>query len=121
MRRPRRLTETSRLLSRKARGAGVLLASQFHRTVLGVHEHHPGSPALGFGFFDIGRTIKHKQLPGEQNDTLMGAGVGVELNILDHLILSFDWGSALSRARKNTVVEIDKGSSEAYFSATLVY
>ena len=73
------------------------------------------------GFFDIGRTLKHKQIAGEQNDTLMGVGVGVELNVLDRLILSFDWGSALSRARKNTPVEIDKGSSEAYFSATLVY
>ncbi len=73
------------------------------------------------GFFDIGRTIKHKQTAGEMNDTLMGIGVGVELNVLDRLILSFDWGSALSRARKGTIIEIDKGSSEAYFSATLVY
>jgi hypothetical protein len=73
------------------------------------------------GFFDVGRTIKHDQTAGEQNETLMGVGVGVELNILDRLILSFDWGSALRKARKKTLVEIDSGSSEAYFSATLVY
>jgi hypothetical protein len=73
-------------------------------------------------FFDYGRTITEGNVPGEFNDTLMAAGPGVELRILDHLILSFDYGVALKDVKRVGAPPVaTAGSHEFHFSGSLIY
>ncbi len=71
-------------------------------------------------FYDIGRTINTKT-PGvtfERDDTIMGAGVGAELSVKQHVSVRVDWGVALRDLDEEGV---DAGDSEVHFVATLVY
>lgn len=70
------------------------------------------------GFFDAGRVWVSDRQPGEDHETLLGAGLGVELRFLSHLVVSFDWGRALREARGG---ELEKGNNEYHFVATLIY
>jgi hemolysin activation/secretion protein len=70
------------------------------------------------GFVDAGRVWVSDRQPGEDHETLVGAGLGVELRILSNLVVSFDWGRALREARGG---ELEKGNNEYHFVATLIY
>lgn len=76
------------------------------------------------GFFDAGRVTNNNRQFFESDETLVGAGVGLELVISRQLQAScrLDWGTALSPVRDytgNTLVDV--GHSELYFSFTLLY
>lgn len=69
------------------------------------------------GFIDVGRTINSDRLPFERDETLIGAGVGAELQFRRNVNLRVDWGIALS--------DIDdrysSGSSRVHFMGTLLF
>ncbi len=68
-------------------------------------------------FFDAGHTTNNESLVGEiVDETLLGAGLGIELQLRNNLSLRFDWGRALREARGG---EINAGSSEYHFMMTL--
>ena len=69
-------------------------------------------------FVDAGRVWVSERRPGESHETLVGAGLGVELRFLSNLVVSFDWGRALRTARDG---ELPKGNNEYHFVATLIY
>ncbi len=68
------------------------------------------------GFVDLG----HTQINGTGNDvddqTLMGAGGGVEFLFKQNLSVRFDWGVALRDAN-----EVTSGSNQIHFVATVLY
>jgi hypothetical protein len=76
-------------------------------------------------FVDAGRTIQAKRVPGENNETLVSTGLGLELQVfklrfLSNLTLSFDWGHALRDARLDTTNEVEAGDDRFHFLATIV-
>ena len=70
-------------------------------------------------FFDYGRAIQAGNVVGETNDTLMGAGPGVELRLFDNLVISFAYGVALHDVRGGLIAK--EGSHEFHFSGSLIY
>ncbi len=69
------------------------------------------------GFFDIGRTISSEAFSFEKSQTLMGTGFGIELQYRSNLSLRVDWGFAL----EDVPGQVESGSSEIHFAATIVY
>jgi len=74
-------------------------------------------------FCDAARTTSAKGIPGEGNNTLVGVGLGVELRIMSHLFVSFDWGHALTEVRNGDKAQdgVKSHSNEYHFLTTLVY
>ena len=70
------------------------------------------------GFFDIGRTFISNRLPVETEATLMGTGIGVELQIKNNLDVRIDWGIALRDVPSRGV---RAGSSQVYFVLSLAF
>ena len=70
------------------------------------------------GFFDVGRTYVSKKLPFESDGILMGAGVGVELQLKQNLDVRVDWGVALRDVPSRGV---EAGSSRLYFVLSLAF
>ena len=70
------------------------------------------------GFFDVGRTYISKKLPFEAEGILMGAGVGVELQLKQNLDFRVDWGVALRDVPSRGV---EAGSSRVYFVLSLAF
>ena len=70
------------------------------------------------GFFDVGRTFITRRLPFEAEGTLMGAGVGVELQLKQNLDFRVDWGVALRDVPSRG---IEAGSSRVYFVLSLTF
>ncbi|MCP3903796.1 MAG: ShlB/FhaC/HecB family hemolysin secretion/activation protein [Planctomycetes bacterium] len=69
------------------------------------------------GFFDIGRVTQSEGLPFERDQTLMGAGVGVQLLYLRNLDVRVDWGFALEGISGVT----NSGSNRVHVVATLLF
>jgi hemolysin activation/secretion protein len=69
------------------------------------------------GFLDVGRTINSDKLSFEEDDTLVGMGIGVELQYRTNLNIRLDWGVALESIED----KVDSGSSEVHFIATLMF
>jgi len=69
------------------------------------------------GFVDVARTLNTDRLIFEQDDTLIGAGVGVELLVKRNLNLRVDWGFAL----KGLEDRVSSGSNRVHFVATILY
>lgn len=68
------------------------------------------------GFVDVGRaTLQDKQVL-EEDQTLIGAGVGVELIVLRNATIRVDWATALEDAGTT-----QSGDSRVHFVATLLY
>ena len=70
-------------------------------------------------FLDVARVIKQdRESVGflEQNETLIGAGVGVEFNFSRNVNLGIDWGFALREAGN-----VDDGSSQVHIITTILY
>jgi len=71
-------------------------------------------------FTDAGRTVKIGREPGEFNDTLWGAGVGLELLLKRNISLRFDAAQALSPVR-GSARTIHDNSREYRWLLTILY
>ncbi|MEM9419829.1 MAG: hypothetical protein AAGA25_12385 [Planctomycetota bacterium] len=67
-------------------------------------------------FIDAGRSVNNDRLFFEQNETLIGAGVGLDLLFKRNANFRIDYGVALEDAAGTT-----SGSSQFHFSFTLLY
>jgi hemolysin activation/secretion protein len=70
------------------------------------------------GFVDGGVTVNSRKKTYENDETLIGAGFGVEFQYKRNLILRADWGFALDTLTNNNVTS---GSNRIHFVATLLY
>ena len=74
------------------------------------------------GFFDVASTINSKRLAFEQDETLVGAGVGIEFLFKRNLSLRMDWAAALqSIGDEQTRDLVKEGSNRFHFVLTLLY
>lgn len=71
-------------------------------------------------FLDVGRAENSDRLAGEQNETLVGTGVGVDLVFKRNLTLRLDWGVALEEIR-TPGLNVKDGSSRVHFVATILF
>lgn len=69
-------------------------------------------------FLDGARTAKSGSVPGEEDETLLGVGLGLELVLRRNLSLRLDFARALREAGNR---EVKSGDTETHFSATLLY
>lgn len=84
-------------------------------------------PQFGYGgtdwgfmvraFYDVGRVFYAQPLSYEQDQTLMGAGLGVEFQFFQNLNLRVDWGVAL----QSVPGLVDAGDSQVYFVGTISF
>lgn len=76
-------------------------------------------------FIDFGNTNSVDKEPGEESDTLVGTGVGVELVFKRNLSMRLDWGVALTDAGPTDLStnepEVESGSNRFHFLMTLSY
>lgn len=68
------------------------------------------------GFFDVGRVTSNDRQTFEENETLAGAGLGLEFVFKRNLSLRLDWGVALRDAR-----DTDAGDNRLHFVGTILY
>lgn len=122
-------------------GDSVLIASAEYRVhvprLLGVDETPARLPMVGEfsvrrpsqysnpdwdlvlrGFVDAGSVISSDRLSFENNESLFGAGVGVEVTLKRNVNARADWGVALSDVRDD---EVTAGSSRFHLSLTVLY
>jgi hemolysin activation/secretion protein len=69
------------------------------------------------GFVDAARVVNSSKQPFENNATLVGAGVGVELQYKQNFNVRVDWGAALTGIED----EVDAGSNRFHLSSTILY
>jgi len=67
-------------------------------------------------FFDIGRTMVNDRLPYENNETLMGTGIGLELALMRNFSMRCDYGIGLSDTD-----QVKANSYRVHFCATLSF
>lgn len=76
-------------------------------------------------FIDFGNTDSVDKQPGEESDTLVGTGVGLELVFKRNLSMRLDWGVALTDAGpidlSTNEREVESGSNRLHFLMTLSY
>ncbi|MEI6242622.1 MAG: ShlB/FhaC/HecB family hemolysin secretion/activation protein [Chlamydiota bacterium] len=73
-------------------------------------------------FLDVGRVTNNKKMIGEVNSTLTGAGIGLELIILENLFIRGDWGFRIKSVKSPNLRDFyGKGNSRGYLSLTLVF
>ena len=74
------------------------------------------------GFFDGGRVYNNQAYEFEANTAMYSAGVGLDLTVLQNLSVGIDWGWALnSISNPSAGVQVDSGSSQFWFTATIIY
>ena len=71
-------------------------------------------------FVDVARNTNSSPLPGEDNFTLVGAGIGTELQWQRNLSMRLDWGFALKDV-DDQANPVDAGDNELHFSVTVLY
>jgi hemolysin activation/secretion protein len=71
-------------------------------------------------FFDAGVTLQSDRLFFEDNSELYGAGVGIEVQVLQNLSLRGDWAWALTDL-ETSGEDVSAGSSRAHIAISLVY
>jgi hemolysin activation/secretion protein len=69
------------------------------------------------GFIDAGQVLQSSIVSGESNDTLVGAGVGAELQVYQNIDIRGDWAMALT----NLTDRVSTGSSRFTLVLTLLY
>ena len=79
---------------------------------------HPDWDLILKGFFDVGRSIVSDRFAFESDETLMGAGVGVELLFKRNVSLRLDWGFVLEELQAQG---INSGSNRLHVVATLLF
>ena len=70
------------------------------------------------GFFDVGRTIISDAPNAEEEETLMGAGVGLELLYKRNFNVRVDWGFVLNRLEAE---DVDVGDIRFHILATILF
>jgi len=70
------------------------------------------------GFVDIGRSLNANRASFEENETLIGAGVGLELILKRNFNVRLDWGFTLEDLESRNV---DSGSNRLHFVATILF
>ena len=70
------------------------------------------------GFLDVGYASVADELSFEDEESLVGAGVGVELHLKRNIRLRLDWGFVLDEIENRNV---NSGANRAHFSATIVF
>lgn len=70
------------------------------------------------GFVDVGRTIISDVQGAEPEETLIGVGLGAELQIKSNFSLRVDWGVALEDVPSSG---IESGSNRVHFLGTLLF
>ncbi len=74
------------------------------------------------GFVDVGQTVISDPRAGETDETLVGVGIGAELQVKRNLNFRLDWGFALEEVGSEQQDDLVKsGNNEVHFSATLLY
>lgn len=79
------------------------------------------------GFVDAGVTFNEDREAFEEDQTLVGAGLGAQLDMLlppinGTLTFRLDWGIALTDAQESAGTEgVDAGNSRVHFSASLLF
>jgi hemolysin activation/secretion protein len=68
-------------------------------------------------FLDVGRTFQVNRTEGEGDETLVGTGVGVELQLKQNINLRVDWGVALDRVTG----QVDPGANRFHIVGTFLY
>ncbi|MEM6458188.1 MAG: hypothetical protein AAF710_02220 [Planctomycetota bacterium] len=71
---------------------------------------------VGKAFLDVGRSLNNDRQAFEQNETLVGVGLGVDFLFKRNANFTVDWGVALNDAAGTT-----DGSQQWHFSFTLLY
>lgn len=69
-------------------------------------------------FLDYGRSFVSDKLPLEREETLLGTGIGVELQLHRHLNVQFDWGFAL---RDSASRGVSSGSNRVHFLLSIFF
>ena len=73
-------------------------------------------------FFDGGTVNNNNAYAFEANTPMYSAGVGLDLTILQNVSLGVDWGWALNSIdNQDAGIQVDSGSSQFWFTATIVY
>ena len=73
-------------------------------------------------FFDAGTVNSNQAYAFEANTPMYSAGVGLDLTILQNVAVGIDWGWALNSIDNQSAgVQVDSGSSQFWFTATIVY
>jgi len=74
-------------------------------------------------FFDVGRTMNtwRRTAQNEDNHTLMGTGIGVELQFSRYVNFRVDWGIPLRNLETSTESVNAGGDSRVHFVATFIY
>ena len=106
-------------------GALVSLASERGRATrpgmkLGVCGEHGGDPA-SIAFAQLAEEYRRA---GQTDETLVGAGVGVELQVRRNFNLKLDWGFALQEINENPQAGgqfVSSGSNRVHISATIAF
>lgn len=73
------------------------------------------------GFVDIGRVTVQDALFFENDETLVGVGVGIEAQLKRNLTLRLNYGMALTRIGSGLTTATDVGDSRLHFSATVAF
>lgn len=71
-------------------------------------------------FLDAGRTMKNDKVAGEVDSSLLGVGIGVELQIRQNFNLSVDWGVALSDVDEPGK-KVSSGDNRVHVVFTVMY
>jgi hemolysin activation/secretion protein len=77
----------------------------------------PDWDLIARAFFDAAQVWSTDKLPFEEDHTLAGTGVGIELQYKQNLNIRVDWGFALIGIRD----EVSAGENRVHVSATLLY
>jgi len=73
------------------------------------------------GFIDAGHVSNSNKLPFEFDETLVGAGIGAELQVYRNLNLRLDWGFALKELDDPASADIEVGDNRLHFLATFLF
>ncbi len=80
---------------------------------------------IGKAFLDVGQVVNSNKLSYETNSTLVGTGIGMELDIKHNISLMVDWGVALTRLNASSAspggTDVASGSSQINFVFTVSY
>lgn len=73
-------------------------------------------------FIDAGRVTNNDRLSFESDETLVGTGLGLELQVMRNVNIRADWGVAMQEVNKNGGGEfVSDGSSRFHLSFTLLF
>ncbi|MBL9105011.1 MAG: hypothetical protein JNL82_28960, partial [Myxococcales bacterium] len=79
----------------------------------------PDLDVIAKAFLDVGRAENQDRLPFETDETLIGAGVGLEMLVGRNINLRLDFGVALNEIEEPT--QVTPGSSRLHFVFTILF